>query len=151
MEQVKMFDLPEVDEEKTQEEVKKFLRRYMNFLFMDPLEAQPKITSSFSIVPPSNNNQFHSSTEEISIKRIDMERQRKKFMKWVQTSVNRLPHQERSILVKRYMTDLEIYDYIAYNELGMSERTYYRVKPKALLRLGFIMRVEKYIEKEDSE
>ncbi|MFC4389126.1 ArpU family phage packaging/lysis transcriptional regulator [Gracilibacillus marinus] len=142
--------LPEVDRELTKSEVEAALEKYKIYLLMEPIEYQPKITASFSIVPPTYNNQFHSNTEEIVVKKIDMENQRRKFLKWVQTCVNRLPHQERSIIVKRYLNAEEIYDYETYNDLGLSERTYYRVKPKALLRLAFIMRIEVYKEEKEA-
>ncbi|WP_238343634.1 ArpU family phage packaging/lysis transcriptional regulator [Gracilibacillus saliphilus] len=141
-----MFKIPQIDNEATIEKVESILENYRIALFMEPLDAQPKITSSFSIVPPTFNNQHHSTTEDLAVKRIDQERERKKFLNWVQKCVNRLSDQQRAIVVKRYMEHEDVYDYETYNDLGLSERTYYRIKPKALIRLALIMRIEIYKE-----
>ncbi|QGH35157.1 ArpU family transcriptional regulator [Gracilibacillus salitolerans] len=138
------FKLPEIDREKTRKKVESILENYRMYLLMDPEDFQPKITSTFTITPPTPNNTFHSSTEDTAIKRIDLDKKRKNFILWVQRSVNRLSQQERSIIVCRYLTNEDIYDYEVYNELGFSERKYYRVKSRAFYKLAFIMRVEVY-------
>ena len=38
---------------------------------------------------------------------------------------------QRDIIVKRYLEDEDVCDYMVYNEIGMSERTYRRVKARA--------------------
>lgn len=38
----------------------------------------------------------------------------------------------------------EMYDYEVYAEMGMSQRSYYRIKAKAFYRLAFALREEVY-------
>ncbi|MGH1232317.1 ArpU family phage packaging/lysis transcriptional regulator, partial [Bacillus toyonensis] len=40
--------------------------------------------------------------------------------------------------------DEDICDYMVYNEMGMSERTYRRVKARAFYKLAFALRLEVY-------
>ncbi|WP_163538292.1 ArpU family phage packaging/lysis transcriptional regulator [Gracilibacillus sp. YIM 98692] len=138
------FKLPEIDRYSTKHKVESLLDQYKLYLLMEPIDLQPNITSSFSIVPPTFNNQNNSQTEDIAVKRIDQENERHKFLKWVQRCVNRLSEQERAVIIKRYLSDDDIYDYEIYKELGYSERKYYRIKSRAFYKLAFIMRVEVY-------
>ena len=140
------FKLPEIDRDATRTAVESELEKYQMYLLMDPEEYEPKITSSFKLVPSAPSNQFHSSTEETAIKRMDTEKKRKDFLFRIQRAVNRLAYQERSLIVKRYLSNDDIYDYEVYNELGFSERKYYRIKSRAFYKLAFILRIEVYLE-----
>ncbi|MYL50271.1 ArpU family transcriptional regulator [Halobacillus litoralis] len=144
------FNLPEIDREETKKNVEAALEKYQIYLLMDPSEIAPKITSSFKITPPSNNNQFHSSTESTAIDRIDKEAERNEYIDKIRKAVNRLAYKERSIIIKRYMEDEDTLDYLTYNELGLSERHYYRVKSRAFYKLAFILRIEVYKEGESA-
>lgn len=142
------FNLPEINRDLTRIAVETELQKYQIYLLMDPEEYEPKITSSFKLVPTGPSNQFHSSTEETAIKKLDMEKKRKDFLFRIQRAVNRLAYQERSLIVKRYLSNDDIYDYEVYNELGFSERKYYRIKARAFYKLAFILRLEVYKEQE---
>ncbi|WP_156290771.1 ArpU family phage packaging/lysis transcriptional regulator [Oceanobacillus salinisoli] len=138
------FKLPEIDREATRAAVESELEKYKMYLLMDPEDNEPKITSSLKLVPSKPNNQFHSSTEETAIKKLDQEKKRRDFINKIQKSVNRLAYQERSIIINRYLKEDDIYDYEVYNELGFSERKYYRIKSRAFYKLAFILRIEIY-------
>ena len=138
------FILPEIDREKTKDEVEKVLEKYRMYLLSIPEEKVPKITANYSLVPPAFSNEFHSSTENAVIEKIDLEREREKHIEWVRKGVNRLKFKEREIIVKRYLEDEEVYDYQLYNQLGMSERKYYRIKARAFYSLAFALKIEVY-------
>lgn len=138
------FILPEIDREKTKDEVEKVLEKYRMYLLSIPEEKVPKITANYSLVPPAFSNEFHSPTENAVIEKIDLEREREKHIEWVRKGVNRLKFKEREIIVKRYLEDEEMYDYELYNQLGMSERKYYRIKARAFYSLAFALKIEVY-------
>nr|WP_321166924.1 ArpU family phage packaging/lysis transcriptional regulator [Bacillus altitudinis] len=100
---------------------------------------QPKITGEFSIMPPATTNAFRSSTESTAIKRIEWEQKRNSFLEKVQRAVNRLPYNERQIIIKRYMQQEPVFDYQVYNGIGMSERSYTRLKAKTILDLAYAL------------
>ena len=141
------FNLPEIDREQTKAAVEGALEKYTIYLLMEPDEHLPKVTQTFSIVPPSHTNEFHSSTENAAIKNIDQAAARWKYLSKIRKAVNRLSYQERSIIIQRYMNEEDVFDYEVYNELGMSERKYYRVKARAFYKLAFILRIEVTKEK----
>ncbi|MEC1488896.1 ArpU family phage packaging/lysis transcriptional regulator [Bacillus subtilis] len=138
------LNIPQIDEEATKLKAEKLLDQYRLYLLQVPDDFLPKVTPTHSIVPPSITNEFHSSTEDVVLKRLDWEVQRDKFLKRIQRAVNRLSQRERQIIVMLYMQSEEMYDYEVYAEMGLSQRSYYRVKAKALYRLAFALREEVY-------
>ncbi|CDO03117.1 phage transcriptional regulator, ArpU family [Oceanobacillus picturae] len=140
------FNLPKIDREETRNVVEKALEDYRMYLLMDPEDNEPIVTAAFKLVPSGPSNQFHSSTEDAAIRKIDQENKRKAYVSKIQKAVNRLAFQERSIIINRYLKDEEVFDYEVYNELGYSERKYYRLKARAFYKLAFILRIEVYVE-----
>lgn len=140
------FTLPEIDREVTKKAVESALEKYRFYLLTIPETRLPKVTATYSLIPPSNTNGFHSSTEEAAISKVDFERERDQYLNRVQRAVNRLSYQERSIIINRYIDPEEKFDYEVYNELGMSERKYYRVKAKAFYKLAFALNIVVYEE-----
>ncbi|MCM3525260.1 ArpU family transcriptional regulator [Bacillus subtilis] len=138
------LNIPQIDEEATKSKAEKLLDQYRLYLLQVPDNFLPKVTPTYSIVPPSITNEFRSSTEEAALKRLEWEIQRDKFLKRIQRAVNRLSQRERQIIVMLYMKLEEMYDYEVYAEMGLSQRSYYRVKAKALYRLAFALREEVY-------
>jgi ArpU family phage transcriptional regulator len=138
------FMLPEIDREKTKAAVESALEKYRFYLLMVPEDKLPKVTATYSLVPPSFSNEFHSSTEQAAIERIELELVRDKHIAWVLRGVNRLSKMEREIIYKRYLEDDEVFDYEIYNDIGMSERRYYRLKARIFYKLAFILRIEVY-------
>lgn len=140
------FQLPEIDREKTKEAVEAALERYRVYLLTVPEDKLPKITQSFTLVPPSNTNAFKSTTEDAAVSTIQYEQEREKFLERIRNAVNRLNYNERAVIIRRYLDNEERFDYEVYNELGMSERKYYRVKSRAFYKLAFILRLEVYCD-----
>ncbi|WP_199426954.1 ArpU family phage packaging/lysis transcriptional regulator [Thermaerobacillus caldiproteolyticus] len=149
MEKQLEFVLPEIDRDATKKAVEAALEKYRVFLLTQSLDKLPKVTQQYSLVPPSNTNKFHSSTEEMAINNADYERERSEYIKRIAMAVNRLGYWERAILIRRYMTEDDVFDYEIYNEFGMSERKYYRIKSRAFYKLAFALKIEVY-KKEES-
>lgn len=138
------FVLPEIDRTETKKAVEAAFEKYRFYLLTVPEERLPKLTATYSLVPPINTNEFHSTTEDIAIKTVDFERERDKYIEWIRRCVNRLAPKEREIIVKRYFKDEETFDYEIYNELGYSERRYYRLKARIFYKLAFLLKIEVY-------
>ncbi len=138
------FNLPEIDRGKTKKAVEAALEKYRLYLLTIPDEKLPKVTTTYSIVPPSNTNAFHSLTEDIAICNVDREREAQRYLEWVIRGVNRLTKIEREIIYKRYLEDEETFDYEIYNELVLSERRYYRLKARIFYKLAFLLKIEVY-------
>lgn len=141
------FVLPEINRTETKKAVEAAFEKYRFYLLTVPEERLPKLTATYSLVPPTNTNEFHSTTEDIAIKTVDFERERDKFIEWIRRGVNRLAQKEREIIVKRYLQEEEMFDYEIYPELGYGESKYYRIKARIFYNLAFILRIEVYKDK----
>lgn len=141
------FDLPEINRKETRDRVEAALEKYKIMLLMDPEELEPKITSTFHLVK-SSTNEKHSKTEDTAIKKINIEMDRENYIKKIIKAVNRLSFLERKIIIKRYLTDEDVYDYEVYNELGLSESKFYRIKSDAFYKLAFLLNIVVYKEGE---
>jgi ArpU family phage transcriptional regulator len=140
--------LRDTDGEKTKEAVEAALEKYRMYMLTVPDEFLPRVTQTYSLVPPSNTNAFHSSTESAAIKKADFERERDEYMERIRRAVNKLSAIEREIIIKRHMSLEEPRDYDIYNEMGISEATFYRILEKAFYKLAFALRIEVYKEEE---
>ncbi|WP_044737266.1 ArpU family phage packaging/lysis transcriptional regulator [Geobacillus kaustophilus] len=138
--------LRDTDGEKTKEAVEAALEKYRMYMLTVQDELLPKVTQTYSLVPPSQTNAFHSSTEDAAIKKVDFERERDEYMERIRRAVNRLNKMERELIIKRYMCLEEPRDYDVYNEMGISESTFYRIREKAFYKLAFALRIEVYKE-----
>jgi ArpU family phage transcriptional regulator len=143
------FQLPEIDREETKKRVEAALEKYRFYLLTVPEERIPKVTSTYSLVPSSHTNAFHSSIESAVIEKVDFERDRDEYIEWIRRGVNRLSLKERELIIRRFLNDEEMYDYEIYSDMGLSERKYYRIKSRAFYKLAFILRIEVY--KKESE
>jgi ArpU family phage transcriptional regulator len=144
------FKLPEIDREKTKLAVEAALEKYRFYLLSVPEEKLPKITATYSITPPAFSNQFHSSTENAVIDKVDFESERDEYIELIRKAVNRLNYKERELMIRRYLSDEEVYDYELYNDTGYSERKYYRLKARIFYKLAFLLRIEVYKNEEHS-
>ncbi|WP_367668825.1 ArpU family phage packaging/lysis transcriptional regulator [Priestia megaterium] len=140
--------LRDVDKKQTKANVEQALADYRMYMMTVPEDIIPKVTTSYSLVPPSNTNAFHSSTEEAAITRVDYKIKRDNFMRQVQRAVNRLNKRERELIIKTYMTYEDVYVFDVYNGMGISEATYYRVREKAFYKLAFALQLQVYKEAE---
>ncbi|MFD2133322.1 ArpU family phage packaging/lysis transcriptional regulator [Pseudogracilibacillus auburnensis] len=138
--------LPEIDQDATKKNVEEALEKYQVMLLMDPEEHEPKVTASFRLAPAAPTNEFHSTTEDVALKKIDITEKRRNYINRIRKAVNRLNYQERTIIIKRYLNRDDVYDYEVYNELGFSERKYYRIKSRAFYKLAFALKIEVYKE-----
>jgi ArpU family phage transcriptional regulator len=76
------------------------------------------------------------------IDKVDFEHERDEYMEWIRRGVNRLSPRERELIIKRYLSNEEMYDYELYNEMGMSENKYYRLKARDFYKLAFALGIE---------
>ncbi|RVT67675.1 ArpU family phage packaging/lysis transcriptional regulator [Niallia taxi] len=144
------FVLPEIDRKATQQAVEEAIEQYRLCLLTVPEERLPQVTARFSLELPTFTNQFHSSTEEIAVDRVDEERRRMKYVEFFRKAVNRLSPREREALILRYLEEDERFDYEVYNILGMSESYYHqKFKPRIFYKLALALKLEVFKPKEE--
>ncbi|PPB08670.1 transcriptional regulator [Brevibacillus laterosporus] len=148
--QLTLPGLPEIDKEETEINVKEALdlaRDFIRMGFHPGIEAST--TANYSLVPPTQTNAFHSSTENTDIKNISIE-ERKNHVQRVLNATKRLSKKEKQIIMTRWFGEDDITDIEAYTELEMSHATYYKYRGKAFYRLAFALKIEAFKNAETS-
>lgn len=137
------LQLQSIDRNATKKKVESILEQYRIYLLQVSINKLPSITAKYTLVPASSNI-VRSSTEKAAIANVDYEIERSRFIERVVDAVNRLPKEERQLIILRYFGEEEWFDYQVYTELNISERHYYRLKANALYKLAFALNVESY-------
>ena len=146
---MKFQGLPNINYKETKKKIEKELFKYRDYLITLPNYLMPKITASYSLIPPATTNAFHSTTEDAAIERIEYERERNAFLKRMHDAVNSLKDDERQIMIKKYMLHDELgYDREIMMDIGVGKTKYYQIKGEAMLRLAFALKIEVYKERE---
>ena len=133
-----------IDEKRTKKAIEKRLLKYREYLVTLPSSMAPKITATYSIVPPSNTNEFHSKTESIAIERVMYEKERNEYMKMIHEAVETLKEEEQKIIIECYLLEETLPDVDIWTDLHMGKTKFYKTKQKALLRLAFALKIEVY-------
>lgn len=143
------YSLPKINDKATKKELEKALFKYRDYLITLPNYLMPNVTPAYSIVPPSNTNAFHSSTEDAALERIEYERMRDDYIFEIHEAVNSLKEDERHIIIKKYLLHGEIgYDREIMMDLGLGKTKYSQIKGEAILRLAFALKIEVYKKSE---
>jgi ArpU family phage transcriptional regulator len=141
--------LPKINEKETKKALERALYKYRDYLITLPLFLMPKVTPSYSIIPPTTTNGFHSSTEDAALERIEYEHERNAYLSEIHEAVNTLKDDERQIIIKKYLLHNEIgYDREIMMDLGVGKTKYYQIKGEATLRLAFALKIEVYKKSE---
>ncbi|MDF2923167.1 MAG: hypothetical protein K0R57_2081 [Paenibacillaceae bacterium] len=90
-----------------------------------------------------NTNMIHNPTEKTAVWNITNEEWMKEAYEDVEQAMKSLPDIQQEIIRLRYLNSLDgELDYNVCNEVHLSERTYRRVKVKAIINLALALRLE---------
>ncbi|MED1666088.1 ArpU family phage packaging/lysis transcriptional regulator [Brevibacillus laterosporus] len=137
--------LPEINRIETEKKVKEALdlaRTFIQMGFHPGIMAST--TSSYSLIPPTITNDFHSSTENVAVKNIDIEMKRREHVDKVLLAVRRLSKKERELIQVRWFGEDDMTDIETYIDLDMTHATYYRIRGRAFYKLAFALKIERY-------
>lgn len=136
--------VPRIDEKKTKLALEEALIKYREYLLTFPADQLPKITASYSDMPSSPNNSFHSSTESIAIERALFEKERNDYMQKINRALRTLKPDEQKIVSDRYLIPEFRYDIDIWLDLNIGKTKYYKLKWQAMLRMAFALKIEVY-------
>ncbi|HGH7175503.1 TPA: ArpU family phage packaging/lysis transcriptional regulator [Bacillus wiedmannii] len=148
--------LPKIDRAATQEKLEGVLESVRIYRQFGMIRKEMKVTLSYEIREHGPTHDVGKPLEDVAIANV----QQNKREEWLEAMSHRIDKaltcfgngiagkNQRDIIIKRYLEDEDVCDYIIYNEIGMSERTYRRIKARAFYKLAFALRLEVYeIEK----
>ncbi|QOS98129.1 ArpU family transcriptional regulator [Brevibacterium sp. JNUCC-42] len=138
--------LPEIDRRATQRNVEQALESARVYRQIGFVRREMAKTPSYEERFHGNTNKTSDSVADCAIWNVDKEKEARDWAERVELAVSRLDRKEREIIQKRYLEDAEALDYLLYHELGLSQRTYERIKSKAFYKLAFMLKVEVLVD-----
>ncbi|WIG44243.1 ArpU family phage packaging/lysis transcriptional regulator [Bacillus toyonensis] len=153
---IQLSFLPKIDRAATQKKLEGVLENVRLYRQFRMMREEMKVTPSYEIRYHGPTNDVGKPLEDVAMANI----QQSKREEWIKKTslridqfLNRLDNgrageDQRNIIIKRYLEDEDVCDYMVYNEIGMSERTYRRVKTRVFYKLAFALRLEVYVTEE---
>ncbi|CAI8804257.1 ArpU family transcriptional regulator [Bacillus pseudomycoides] len=139
--------LPKIDRKATQARVEEILENIRIHRQFGMIRNEMKVTVSCEVRYHGPTNVVGNPAEDVALANVVMSEREVKLQRLsfqIDKALSRFSKNQRDIIVKRYLEDEEVFDYMVYNEIGMSERTYRRNKSNAFYKLAFALRLEVY-------
>ncbi|MEH6891900.1 ArpU family phage packaging/lysis transcriptional regulator [Bacillus sp. JJ864] len=150
--------LPKIDRTATQERLEGVLESVRIYRQFGMIRKEMKVTPSYEVREHGPTHAVGNPLEDVAVANL----QQNKREEWLEKMSFRIDQalsrfgngqsgkNQRDIIIKRYLEDDDVCDYMIYNEMGMSERTYRRVKARAFYKLAFALRLEVYEQEEQA-
>ncbi|MDA1774258.1 ArpU family transcriptional regulator [Bacillus cereus] len=144
--------LPKIDRAATQEKLEGILESVRIYKQFGMMRKEMKITPSYEKREHGPTHAVGKPLEDVAISNIQ-QNEREEWLEKMAFRINQALSRfgngiagknQRDIIMKRYLEDEDICDYMVYNEIGMSERTYRCVEARAFYKLAFALRLEVY-------
>ncbi|MED1042634.1 hypothetical protein S2E19_06031 [Bacillus mycoides] len=145
--------LPKIDRKATQVRLEGILENVRIYRLFGMIRNEMQVTASSEVRYHGPTNIVGKQVEDIAVANVAISEREVKLQHLsfqIDKALSRFSKSQRDIIVKRYLEDEEVFDYIVYNEIGMSERTYRRNKSNAFYKLAFALRLEVYETEEQN-
>ncbi|MES5894436.1 MULTISPECIES: ArpU family phage packaging/lysis transcriptional regulator [Bacillus cereus group] len=145
--------LPKIDRKATQVRLEEILENVRIYRQFGMIRNEMKVTTSCEVRYHGPINILGNPAEDVALANVAMSERELKLQRLsfqIDKALSRFSKNQRDIIVKRYLEDEEVFDYMVYNDIGMSERTYRRNKSNAFYKLAFALRLEVYEIKEQN-
>lgn len=143
--------LPKIDRKATQDRIEAVLESIRIYRQFGMIRNEMKVTASCEVRYHGPTNVVGNPAEDVALENVELSKREERLQRLsfqVDKALSRFSKNQRDIIVKRYLEDEEIFDYMVYSEIGMSERTYRRNKSNAFYKLAFALRLEVYEQEE---
>lgn len=138
---MQMSFLPKIDRKATQKRVEEALETARIYKQIGFVRREMKNTPSYELRFHGATNKTTDAAADCAVWNVDKEEEIRQLTERVERAVSRLSKKEEQIIRLRYLED-ESFDYIVAGEVGLSERTYTRVKARAFYKLAFMLKLE---------
>lgn len=134
--------LPEIDRKETQKKVEEVLESVRIYKQIGFIRREMKTTPAYTPRYHGQTYDVGSPAEDTALWNVEHEQEIENLEMNLDRALLRLSRIEREVIQKRYLEEEGFYDYMIHDELGMSARTYGRVKSRAFYKLAFMLRLE---------
>ncbi|AZK46679.1 ArpU family phage packaging/lysis transcriptional regulator [Paenibacillus lentus] len=138
-----------VDEAATRAAVIQLLEEVRQYRQIGYIRQLANITHNYAPRYHGATHGVHKPTEQAAIRNIDKEAELQRKSELLDQAMNGLSSTQREVIERSYLDDEREYDFISCGEMGISDRTYRRIKASALKLLAIAMKLEAFVEPED--
>jgi ArpU family phage transcriptional regulator len=135
------FKVSEIDHYKTRERVEEYIDTALAMRDTDGVRKETAMTPNYAPRDYTSNAQTGKPVEDAAIANVEADAMRQHWI-MLQRALLVLRPEERRLIELRYLGEDTLYDYQVYNQMGMSDRTYKRLKNKAIKRLAIKLNIE---------
>lgn len=144
-----LFQLIGIDRSATRKRVEEVLETARIYRQVGFIRKGIQTTRSYEARYHGETHTINKTTENIAVSNVDDEERLRYWTENVERAVEQLNTKERDVIERRYLEPDREYDFLLCHELGVSERTYRRIKSDAITKLAFMLRLE--VQKEEPD
>ncbi|WP_110931935.1 ArpU family phage packaging/lysis transcriptional regulator [Paenibacillus bouchesdurhonensis] len=138
-----------VDEAATRSAVIQLLEEVRQYRQIGYIRQMVNVTHNYAPRYHGATHLVSKPTEQTAIRNIDKEAELQRKSELLDQAMNGLSSTQREVIERSYLDDEREYDFISCGEMGISDRTYRRIKASALKLLAIAMKLEVFAEPED--
>ncbi|WHX47886.1 ArpU family phage packaging/lysis transcriptional regulator [Paenibacillus woosongensis] len=138
-----------VDEAATRAAVIGFLEEVRQYRQIGYIRELASVTHSYSQRYHGATHAVHKPTEQVALRNIDREAELRRKSELLDQAMGGLTVMQREVIERSYLAGEREYDFISCGEMGISDRTYRRIKASALKLLAIAMKLEVFVEPEE--
>lgn len=140
------FNILPIDERATRRAVEEYLETVRQYRQIGFIRREAAITQAYVYREHQSTNAISKQTERIAIYNVDKEAELKENDRLLSLAMERLSSIQYDVIHRSYLDNEGEYDAIISGELGLSDRTFRRIKTEALNILGAALGLDVYCE-----
>jgi len=139
-----VFDNLPIHQAATRAAVEQRLEEVRHYRQVGFIRREAGITASYEPRYHGNTNQINKPSEHLAISNVDREAELIRKSELLDKAMDSLSVVQREVIERSYLSREAEYDFINCGEMGISDRTYRRIKASALCILAVAMKLEVY-------
>ncbi|GGH28616.1 ArpU family phage packaging/lysis transcriptional regulator [Paenibacillus segetis] len=137
-----VFNTVPIDTAATRAAVEERLEEVRQYRQIGFIRQEAVITASYEPKFHGPTNAISKPTETIAIRNVDKEAELREKSALLDKAMGNLSSPQREVIERSYLDNEGEYDFISCGEMGISDRTYRRIKASAIQVLAAFMKLE---------
>jgi ArpU family phage transcriptional regulator len=139
LESIGLIGFAHIDRQATRKRVEGVLETVRMYGLIGLQRRQSKVVSGYESHSHGGTNQLN---KQVAIYNVDMEERLRNLYGEVEEAIKCLDENEQEMIRRRYLQRDKEFDFMLHHELNLSERTYRRMKARAIAKLAYMLRLE---------
>ncbi|WP_339309747.1 ArpU family phage packaging/lysis transcriptional regulator [Paenibacillus sp. FSL k6-2145] len=133
------FNILPIDEKATRRAVEEYIEIVRQYRQIGFVRREAAIIQAYVYREHQSTNVISKQTETIAIYNVDKETELKEMDRLLSLAMEKLSSVQREVIQRSYLDVEGEFDYINCGEIGVSDRTYRRIKNEAINMLALIL------------